>query len=196
MAAPSGTGAAGGGAAQRSSWPGAQTAGAASTGATRAASAWHANVAFAPRRTRQHAWNLHQHCTLAQVPLIDLKSILLKNFAKRIYFKITNVHRFDRYKSDFMVLSRCSLFLLNKIVRPSALRNSAWCASKMAVSVDTAAQGLVPRQHINHQSTADMGRPPGGTPAQFFCAVTLRVLCVCLCCACVMCVSMQNFFLR
>ena len=37
----------------------------------------------------QHAWNLHQHCTLAQVPLIDLKSILLKNFAKRIYFKIT-----------------------------------------------------------------------------------------------------------
>ena len=45
----------------------------------------------------------------------------------------------------------------------------------------------MPRQHINHQSTADMGRPPGGTPAQFFCTVTLRVLCVCLCCACVMC---------
>ena len=86
---PSWRSAAGGGAARRSRWPGALTAGAVSTGATRAASAWHANVAFAPRRTRQHAWNLHQHCTLAQVPLIDLKSILLKNFAKRIYFKIT-----------------------------------------------------------------------------------------------------------
>ena len=84
MAAPKRRSAAGGGAARRSRWPGVQTAGAASTGATRAASAWHANVAFAPRRTRQHAWNLHQHCTLAQVPLIDLKSILLKNFAKRI----------------------------------------------------------------------------------------------------------------
>ena len=60
MAAPRGAGAAGGGAARRSRWPGAQTAGAASTGATRAASAWHANVAFAPWRT-QHAWNLHQH---------------------------------------------------------------------------------------------------------------------------------------
>ena len=67
--------AAGGGAARRSKWPGAQTAGAASTGATRAASAWHANVAFAPWRT-QHAWNLHQHCTLVQVPLIDFESIL------------------------------------------------------------------------------------------------------------------------
>ena len=89
MAAPKRRSAAGGGAARRSRWPGVQTAGAASTGATRAAPAWHANVAFAPRRTRQHAWNLHQHCTLAQVPLIDLKSILLKNFAKRIYFKIT-----------------------------------------------------------------------------------------------------------
>ena len=84
MAAPKRRSAAGGGAARRSRWPGVQTAGAASTGATRAAPAWHANVAFAPRRTRQHAWNLHQHCTLAQVPLIDLKSILLKNFAKRI----------------------------------------------------------------------------------------------------------------
>ena len=84
MAAPKRRSAAGGGAARRSRWPGVQTAGAASTGATRAVSAWHANVAFAPRRTRQHAWNLHQHCTLAQVPLIDLKSILLKNFAKRI----------------------------------------------------------------------------------------------------------------
>ena len=70
MAAPSGTGAAGGGALQRSSWPGAQTAGAASTGATRAAPAPHAVVAFAPWR-RQHAWNLQQHCTLlVQVPLI------------------------------------------------------------------------------------------------------------------------------
>ena len=43
----------------------------------------------------------------------------------------------------------------------------------------------MPRQHIEHQSTADMGRPPGGTPAQFFCtvsaacAVCLPVLCVC-----------------
>ena len=69
MAAPSGTGAAGGGAAQRSSWPGAQTAGAASTGATRAAPAPHAAVAFAPGR-RQHAWNLHQRAVLVQVPLI------------------------------------------------------------------------------------------------------------------------------
>ena len=70
MAVPSGTGAAGGGAAQRSSWPGAQTAGAASTGATRAAPAPHAVVALATWR-RQHAWNLQQHCTLlVQVPLI------------------------------------------------------------------------------------------------------------------------------
>ena len=48
----------------------------------------------------------------------------------------------------------------------------------------------MPRQHIEHQSTADMGRPPGGTPAQFFCtvsaacAVCLPVLCVCDVCVC------------
>ena len=104
MAAPKRRSAAGGGAARRSRWPGVQTAGAASTGATRAASAWHANVAFAPRRTRQHAWNLHQHCTLAQVPLIDLKSILLKNFAKRIYFKITTSDRIVEWETGVRVM--------------------------------------------------------------------------------------------
>ena len=84
MAAPSGTGAAGGGAAQRSSWPGAQTAGAASTGATRAASASHAVVAFAPWR-RQHAWNLHQRAVLVQVPLI-LNRLLKECCQKNLFF--------------------------------------------------------------------------------------------------------------
>ena len=69
MAAPGGAGAAGRGAAQRSRSPGAQTPGATSTSATWAAPASHLVFAFAPWR-RQHAWNLHQHCTLVQVPLI------------------------------------------------------------------------------------------------------------------------------
>ena len=68
MAAPGGAGAAGGGAAQRSRSPGAQTHGATSTSATRAAPASHFVVAFAPWR-RQHAWNLHRHMAV-QVPLI------------------------------------------------------------------------------------------------------------------------------
>ena len=88
MAAPSGTGAAGGGAAQRSSWPGAQTAGAASTGATRAAPAPHAVVAFAPWR-RQHAWNLHQRAVLVQVPLI-LNRLLKKECCQKIFFLLTS----------------------------------------------------------------------------------------------------------
>ena len=54
MAAPGGAGAAGGGTAQRSRSPGAQTHGATSTSATRAAPASHLVVVFAPWR-RQHA---------------------------------------------------------------------------------------------------------------------------------------------
>ena len=73
-----------GGAAQRSSWPGAQTAGAASTGATRAAPAPHAVVAFAPWR-RQHAWNLHQRAVLVQVPLI-LNRLLKECCQKNLFF--------------------------------------------------------------------------------------------------------------
>ena len=88
MAAPSGTGAAGGGAAQRSSWPGAQTAGAASTGATRAAPAPHAVVAFAPWR-RQHAWNLHQRAVLVQVPLI-LNRLLKECCQKNLFFFVNS----------------------------------------------------------------------------------------------------------
>ena len=83
MAAPSGAGAAGGGAAQRSRSPGAQTPGATSTSATRAAPASHLVVAFAPWR-RQHAWNLHQHCTLVQVPLILYR--LLKECCQKNLF--------------------------------------------------------------------------------------------------------------
>ena len=94
MAAPSGAGAAGGGAAQRSRSPGAQTHGAMSTSATRAAPASHFVVAFAPWRI-QHAWNLHQHSTLVQVPLIlnRLERMLPKEFIlvwqHRNYFWLT-----------------------------------------------------------------------------------------------------------
>ena len=81
ISAHSGAGAAGGGAAQRGRSPGAKTPGATSTSATWAAPASHVAVAFAPWR-RQHAWNLHQHCTLVQVPLIlnRLKRMLPKEF--------------------------------------------------------------------------------------------------------------------
>ena len=84
MAAPSGAGAAGGRAAQRSRSPGAQTPGATSTSATQAAPASHLVVAFAPWR-RQHAWNLHQHCTLVQVPLI-LNRLLKECCQKNLFF--------------------------------------------------------------------------------------------------------------
>ena len=94
MAAPGGAGAAGRGAAQRSRSPGAQTRGATSTSATRAAPASHFVVAFAPWR-RQHAWNLHQHCTLVQVPLILNR--LLKEYCQKnlFYFAVSKLFLAD-----------------------------------------------------------------------------------------------------